>query len=69
MQINVIQIVIVLLVCSLAFWVFQTYVLPHVPQPFNTIIIAILAIVVILWLLSLVGLLGGGPMLTIPARR
>lgn len=53
----ILQIIVVLLICALAFWIFQTYVLPHVVEPFRTIIIVLLAILVIVWLLSLVGLI------------
>ena len=59
----IIQIIVVLLVCSLAWWVYQTYVAPHVTEPFRTIIVVLLAVLVIVWLLSLVGLIGGGPVL------
>jgi hypothetical protein len=52
------QIIVVLLVLALAWWIFSTYVLPHVVEPFRTIIIVILALFVIVWLLSLVGLIG-----------
>jgi hypothetical protein len=58
MAIPLLQIVVVLLVLALAFWIYQSYIQPHVPEPFRTIIIVILAIAGILWLLSLVGLVG-----------
>ena len=54
----IINIIVVLLVLALAWWVFQTYALPRVPEPFKTIIIVLLALVVCLWLLSLVGIIG-----------
>jgi hypothetical protein len=57
---SIIQIVVVLLVLALAWWLFSRYVLPHVVEPFRTIIIVVLALGAILWLLSLVGLLGPG---------
>lgn len=52
----ILQIIVVLLVLALAWWIFRDYILPHVPDPFRTIIIVLLAILVIVWLLSLVGL-------------
>lgn len=52
---DIIQIVIVLIILGIAFWVLQTYVLPAVADPFKTIIMVVLAIAVILWLLSLIG--------------
>lgn len=55
---SLIQIVITLLVLALCWWLFQTYILPRVPEPFKTIIIVILVLFVILWLLSIAGLLG-----------
>ena len=57
---SIIQIVTVLLVLALAWWIFDRWVLPHVAEPFKTIIIIVLAIGAILWLLSIAGLLGGG---------
>lgn len=57
----ILQIIVVLLVCALAWWIFKTYVLPHVVEPFLTILIVFLALCVIVWLLSLVGLLGPMP--------
>ncbi len=53
-----IQIVVILLVFALVWWLFSTYVLPHVVEPFKTIIVVIMVIAVCLWLLSLVGVLG-----------
>ena len=50
------HIIVVLLVLGLAWWVFSTYILPHVPAPFRTIIIVLLALAIICWLLSLIGL-------------
>jgi hypothetical protein len=56
---SIIGIVVVLLVLALVWWLFSTYVLPRVPEPFKTIIIVVLVIAVCLWLLSLVGILSG----------
>ena len=55
---GLIQIVVILLVFALVWWLFSTYVLPHVVEPFKTIIVVIMVIAVCLWLLSLVGVLG-----------
>jgi CHASE2 domain-containing sensor protein len=46
------------LVLALVWWLFSTYVLPRVPEPFRTVIIVVLVVAVCLWLLSLVGILG-----------
>jgi hypothetical protein len=54
----IIHIIVVLLVLSLVWWLFATYILPRVPEPFRTIIIVLLVLCVCLWLLSLVGILG-----------
>ena len=35
----IVQIIVVLLVLALVWWLFNTYVLPRVPEPFKTIII------------------------------
>jgi hypothetical protein len=54
----IVQIIVVLLVLALVWWLFSTYVLPRVPEPFRTVIIVVLVVAVCLWLLSLVGILG-----------
>lgn len=54
----IVQIIGMLLVLALVWWLFSTYVLPRVAEPFKTLIIVILVIAVCLWLLSLVGILG-----------
>ena len=64
---SILQIVVVLLVLALVWWLFNRYVLPHVVEPFRTIIIVVLALGAILWLLNLVGLLGSG--LNVPLWR
>jgi len=56
----VFHVIVVLLVLGLAWWLFATYVLPHVPDPFKTIIIIVLALAAICWLLSLVGVIPAG---------
>jgi len=52
------RIIVVLLVLALVWWIFSTYILPHVVEPFRTIIIVVIALFVIVWLLSLVGIIG-----------
>ena len=47
--------VIVLVVFGLVWWLVETYILPKVADPFNTIIRVVLVIAVVLWLLSLIG--------------
>lgn len=54
------HIIVVLLVLALAWWLFSTYILPRVPEPFKTIIIVILVLAVICWLLSLIGVIPAG---------
>ena len=44
----IVQIVVVLLVLALVWWLFSTYVLPRVVEPFRTIIIVVLVIVVLI---------------------
>jgi hypothetical protein len=53
---SIIGIVVVLLVLALVWWLFSTYILPRVPEPFKTIIIVVLVLGVCLWLLQLAGL-------------
>lgn len=55
---SIIGIVVVLLVLALVWWLFSTYILPRVPEPFKTIIIVVLVLGVCLWLLNLAGLVG-----------
>lgn len=54
----IIQIVVVLIVLALVWWLLSTYVLPRLPEPFRTIIIVLLVILLCLWLLSLIGVIG-----------
>jgi len=56
----IIHLIVVLLVLALVWWLFSTYILPRVPEPFKTIIIVILVLCVCLWLLSLVGVIPAG---------
>jgi hypothetical protein len=55
---SIIGIVVVLLVLALVWWLFSTYILPRVPEPFKTIIIVVLVLGVCLWLLSIAGIFG-----------
>jgi len=57
---SVIGIVVVLLVLALVWWLFSTYILPRVPEPFKTIIIVVLVLGVCLWLLNVAGIISGG---------
>lgn len=52
------NIIVILLVLSIVCWIFQAYILPHVVEPFRTIIIIVLAVAAIIWLLSLIGVVG-----------
>ena len=52
---SLIHAIIVLIVFGLIWWLVETYILPKVADPFNTIIRVALIIVVVLWLLSLIG--------------
>ncbi len=58
MEISLISIIVVLIVLGLVWWLFSTYVLPRVPDPFRTVIIIVLVLAVCLWLLSLIGWVG-----------
>ena len=52
---SLIYALVVLIIFGLIWWLVETYILPKVADPFNTIIRVGLVIVVILWLLSLIG--------------
>ena len=52
---SLIAALVVLIIFGLIWWLVETYILPTVADPFNTIIRVGLVIVVILWLLSLIG--------------
>ena len=52
---SLVQIIAVLIILGLAWWLLQTYVLPRLAEPFPTIIIVVLVIALILWLLGFVG--------------
>lgn len=54
----IITIIVYLLVFGLVWWLFSSYVLPHVAEPFRTIIIVVLVLALCVWLLSLVGVVG-----------
>ena len=47
--------VLVLVVFGIVWYLVETYILPKVADPFNTIIRVGLVIIVVLWLLSLIG--------------
>lgn len=52
------NIIVMLLVFALVWWLFSTYVLPRVPEPFKMIIVVVLVLALCLWLLSLIGVVG-----------
>jgi hypothetical protein len=54
-----IGLIIFIVVAILIWWLFSAYLLPHIPQPFRTIIVVILVLIAIFWLL---GIIGVGPM-------
>jgi hypothetical protein len=56
----IIQLLVVLIVLGVVWWLVQTYLLPHVAEPFRTLIVVLVVIVACLWLLSLVGLVPMG---------
>lgn len=66
---SVIGIVVVLLVLALVWWLFSTYILPRVPEPFKTIIVVVLVLGVCLWLLNVAGIFGGGLSVPLWNRR
>ena len=47
--------VLVLVVFGIVWYLVETYILPKVADPFNTIIRVGMVIIVVLWLLSLIG--------------
>ena len=53
---SLISLVIVLLVLGLVWWLFSTYIMPRVPEPFRSIIIIVVVLAACLWLLSLAGI-------------
>jgi len=55
----ILQIIVILLVLALVWWIFSTYVLPRVPEPFKTIIIVVLALAACFWLLTWAGIIPG----------
>ena len=56
---SLIGLLIWIIVVCLVIWLITAYLLPHVPQPFRTIIIVICVIILIVWLLSLIGVVHG----------
>lgn len=52
------RIIVTLLVLSVVWWLFTTYILPRVVEPFKTFIVIVIVLAAIIWLLSLVGLVG-----------
>ena len=56
---TLISLLVTLVIFGLIWWLFQTYILPKVAEPFGTIIIVILVLFVIFWLLSLIGVVPG----------
>lgn len=55
---NLISLVVVLIIFGLVWWLLQAYILPHVAEPFKSLIVVVLVLIVILWLLSLIGMVG-----------
>ena len=55
---SLVSLIVYILVLALVWWLFSTYILPHVPEPFRTVIIVVLVIALCLWLLSMVGVVG-----------
>jgi cell division protein FtsX len=53
---SLIGFIIFIVVLCLVWWLLTAYLLPHVPQPFRTIIIVVLVIIAIIWLLSIIGI-------------
>jgi hypothetical protein len=53
---SLIGLLVFVIIIALVWWLLSVYILPHVPQPFRTIIIVILVLIAIFWLLSLIGI-------------
>lgn len=55
---TLVNIIVILVVLGLVWWLFSSYVLPRLPEPFRTIIIIVVVLFACVWLLSLAGLIG-----------
>ena len=51
---SLVQIIAVLIILGLAWWLLQIFVLPRLAEPFPTIIVVVLVVALILWLLGFV---------------
>ena len=56
---SLISLLILVIVAALVWWLLSVYILPHVAQPFRTIIIVILVLIAIVWLLNSIGVVSG----------
>jgi hypothetical protein len=54
---DLIQLLVVVLVLCVVFWLLANYVAPRLPAPWGNVVLAVFAIVVCLWLLAAVGVL------------
>lgn len=54
---GLIDLLVIVLVLAIVFWLLTQYILPVVPEPWRRIIVVILALIVVLWLLSQIGVL------------
>lgn len=54
---GLIDLLVIVLVLAIVFWLLTQYILPVIPKPWGTIIVVIVALIVILWLLSRIGVL------------
>jgi hypothetical protein len=53
---GLIELLVIVVVLALVFWLVRAYLLPLLPAPFGTIVLVILVIVAILLLLGLIGI-------------
>jgi hypothetical protein len=54
---DLIQLLVLVLVLAIIFWLVTTHLMPLVPKPWSTIIMVILVLIVVLFLLERVGIL------------
>ena len=62
MGIDIVGLLILLVVLALCGWLFSTYILPRLPEPFRTVIVVLL---VVLLIVALLGYVGIGPGLNV----
>lgn len=54
---GLIELLVIVLVLAIVFWLLTQYIVPHIPAPWGTIVLVIVALIVILFLLNQIGVL------------